>query len=372
MREEKQNQERNSHMKKLLAFLLAALLILSAGCASPSVVISQSPLPQVPAATLAPTAVPTPPENTQAANTDLVSLLSMTRKEVTALYGTGEPNPYGDISDYNETGYELYGFVCTYSKLNGVMVFYDAVPQADDAAPYYCIEDPNDPILGIMLPPGSAPFNVDGALPELDAKIIELLSKDYNANIEHIDGMYEYYKISLVKDGVQFIWRSDASDMADAQLYAQAAAPSLAGPVLVVPVLKADLETISNDIRQDGTYREESLFQSMVSIVCERCTSVEFSEDAIVEQIVNLTEVDLSEVTIEQDTPTSNRLSFPAWRLTYTTGANEDTRKNVDIYIQTDGWDYRFHTSTPIDAFADYSDFIEAWIESLELFDAGN
>jgi len=53
--------------------------------------------------------------------------------------------------------------------------------------------------------------------------------------------------------------------------------------------------------------------------------------------------------------------------ITYTTGSNEDTLANVDIYVQTGGMDYRFHTFTPVDALDTYNDIIEAWIDSLSL-----
>ena len=41
---------------------------------------------------------------------------------------------------------------------------------ADDAAPYYCTEDPADKVLGILLPPDSDPYTVSDAKASLSAE----------------------------------------------------------------------------------------------------------------------------------------------------------------------------------------------------------
>lgn len=141
------------------------------------------------------------------------------------------------------------------------------------------------------------------------------------------------------------------------------------GLVLVIPVLKDNVETVSNTDNEDGTYREELLFDGMVTVVTERVARIDYSEEAIAKQINKLNGVDASDLVVKKDDAISTKLSYPAWRITYTTGANEDTRSNVDIYIQTDEWDFRLHTSIPSDSFDDYLDNIEAWIEAIDLFD---
>ncbi len=141
------------------------------------------------------------------------------------------------------------------------------------------------------------------------------------------------------------------------------------GLVLIVPVLTDNVETVKNTKNEDGSYQEELLFDAMVSVVTERVARIEYSDEAIAKQINKLNGMDASDIIIKKDDAVSTKLSYPAWRITYTTGANEDTRKNVDIYIQTDDWDFRLHTSTPIDSVDDYSENIETWIESLDLFD---
>lgn len=41
----------------------------------------------------------------------------------------------------------------------------------------------------------------------------------------------------------------------------------------------------------------------------------------------------------------------------------------IDILIHTDHWDFRLHTSTPYDDLKDYWSTIEAWIDTLEIYD---
>ena len=165
------------------------------------------------------------PAFTEAAKTqtpainDLASVLSMTRADVTALIGQGEALPFADISDYHESAFELGGFPYVYSTY-GVMVFYDAVPQADGAVPYGCVESPGDRVLGIMLQADSPSCNVAGFQAGLSAEAISALKKEFHTETEHVTGMYEYYRIRADIGGVQYVWVSDQADMSSSALYA--------------------------------------------------------------------------------------------------------------------------------------------------------
>lgn len=151
--------------------------------------------------------------------TDITSLLSMTRKEAAALIGQGEALPFADISDYQESAFELGGFPYVYSTCGGVMVFYDAVPQAEDTVPYGCVESPDDRVLGIMLQADSS-CNVSGFQAGLSAESIFALEKEFNTKMEHVNGMYEYYRIHAEIGGIQYVWVSDDADMSNSALYA--------------------------------------------------------------------------------------------------------------------------------------------------------
>ncbi len=365
-------------MKKHLTLLLAVTLLLAAGCtptaATPISTAAATTVAPTIAATPSPTAtpVPTPSASAMGIDADLSSLLEMTREDVTALCGKGEPNPYGDISDYNETAYLLGGFPCTYTLLNGAMVFYDAQPMADDAAPYYCTEAPGDRVLGILLPTGSKPYHISGSYAALSAETQEILETQYDATIQHVNGLYEYYMLSVAVKGIQYTWCSDNANMNESELYVQltdAAAQSAGVLTLEALALTVKLKEVSSVFRKDGTYRKELLYDGTVSIVLEGVERVDSDEHSITAHILALGDSAVVPVEIKKDTAVSTLLTYPAWRATYTTGANEDTRTNVDLYIQTDSMDYRFHTSTPADDFADYSERIESWIASLALLE---
>ena len=75
--------------------------------------------------------------------------------------------------------------------------------------------------------------------------------------------------------------------------------------------------------------------------------------------------VTADDLTINDAPDVSAQMTYPAYRIEYTTGENEDKCKAVDIYVETQDWAYIFHTLTPIDSFDDYSALIDEWIGTL-------
>jgi hypothetical protein len=141
----------------------------------------------------------------------------------------------------------------------------------------------------------------------------------------------------------------------------------LTGLMLDVPVLNDRAEIVYEDVGEDGTYLEQLEWGKEVFISIQRLPRVDFNKEAVVTQIGNQNEGDTKDWTIAQDAGLSGRLSYPAWRCTYTSGADSLTKKNADIYIQTDSWDFRFGVCVPTDLYGDYSDTIEDWFASLTL-----
>ena len=368
-------------MKKLTGLLLVALLL--AGCAAPAATVAPATATPTPTATAtatpSPTATPTasvaPTASAEQPDVDLATLLGYTRKEVSTFFGAGKPTPYGDLSDYNESAYLVSGFPVTYEDAKGLMVFFDGKPMADDAAPYYCTEDPADKVLGLLLPPKSDPYNVRGVTSALTPENLATLSSKYNAQIEHVDGMYEYYKISANDGTIQYTWVSDNADMSESSLYVQTADADsqteddkITGLVLAVPALPEDkLETIGSATNSDDTYRIEAIYDGIVHIYDERVLKTDSDAASIAAKITSLNAVESTGIKVKKDSALSKKFTYPVWRVTYTTGANEDTRTNLDIYIQTDGMDYRFHTDTPSEGYNEYEAQIETWIQSLSL-----
>jgi len=58
--------------------------------------------------------------------------------------------------------------------------------------------------------------------------------------------------------------------------------------------------------------------------------------------------------------------SYPVAGAEFTTGENEDTRKNIDLFLFTDSWLFRIHTSIAADSFDEYEDQVKEWLTSLK------
>lgn len=138
---------------------------------------------------------------------------------------------------------------------------------------------------------------------------------------------------------------------------------------LEVPGLSDGAELINETNEDDGTSRTEWLYDSSVTIVSARVQCIEADAQSLETQIMDLGGMDTSKFDASIDDNLSQKFSYPVWRIRYTTGSNEDTRTNEDIYIQTDRMDYWFHTSTPSDFYEDYRETIETWIISLVFSD---
>ena len=162
-----------------------------------------------------------------------------------------------------------------------------------------------------------------------------------------------------------------------AQVTAEATPSPTVGDILApsnltlsVPALEGMADKILEKSNPDGTSQKILLYDATVGITISRVIPVGFSEDAVFAQMVDTGSTNVSDLVIAQDDAVSAALTYPAWRVTYLTGENEDTRQNTDIYIQTDAWDFYFHTDVPIDNAKDYSAVIESWIASFTLTDA--
>ena len=188
----------------------------------------------------------------------------------------------------------------------------------------------------------------------------------------HVDSVDFKYAIAEWIEAIELT--QDVSSSATASAETQPPAPETTpagslGLFMAVPVLTRNVVTVGIENREDGTYREELLFDTVVGIVIERVKRAEANEQAIARQIDSLNGTAAKDITIAKDDAVSAKVTYPAWRITYETGENEDTRSNLDIYIQTDDWDFRFHITAPADNIDDYKYAIPEWIEAVELFD---
>ncbi|MCL2434354.1 MAG: hypothetical protein FWD16_07560 [Clostridia bacterium] len=73
---------------------------------------------------------------------------------------------------------------------------------------------------------------------------------------------------------------------------------------------------------------------------------------------------------VNQNDALTQKLSYPAWRIDYVTGQNEDTRTHVAIYVGTDEWDFIADFSVAADFYEEYEAAVQGWIDSITLKDA--
>jgi len=137
-----------------------------------------------------------------------------------------------------------------------------------------------------------------------------------------------------------------------------------------IPALDETVDIISYEINPVGTYRREMLFDAMVGVTVARLEGISCNEEDIIARIINMSSTDIRDIVIIEDPSLTARLTYPAWRIAYTTGENEDTRQNTDIYVLTDEWNFYFHTAVPTDFAEEYNPIIESWIVSIGLTDA--
>lgn len=63
----------------------------------------------------------------------------------------------------------------------------------------------------------------------------------------------------------------------------------------------------------------------------------------------------------------AKRFTYPCATAEYLTGANEDTRKNVSLFIFTDLYSFEVAISLPTDAAEEYAESTREWVKSLRL-----
>jgi hypothetical protein len=107
----------------------------------------------------------------------------------------------------------------------------------------------------------------------------------------------------------------------------------------------------------------------MVYYTIEQLERAASDERSIVEAIQ---ELEASAISISNATESIEHLGllgYPCWLVTYDEGSNEDTVSCMDIYVQTDDYDYRLHSSVSADFYLDYHDEIGQRLGSVHWLD---
>ncbi len=128
-----------------------------------------------------------------------------------------------------------------------------------------------------------------------------------------------------------------------------------------------DIKTIRVAGTDDGTYIIEELFNKTIAFSTERRKSMNNVEEEYLHNLTRKIDTSAHDIEVSKDDKMSARLTYPSWKITYESGFNEDTRKCIDYYVQTEEFDYRFHTSIDSDEFDSQSHHLEAWFDNLEM-----
>ncbi|MDL2289752.1 hypothetical protein LJB83_03210, partial [Clostridia bacterium OttesenSCG-928-F22] len=122
--------------------------------------------------------------------------------------------------------------------------------------------------------------------------------------------------------------------------------------------INADLR--SSDENDQGIRADTYMYEGKVGIAIERLLPYNSSmsvEKAALEQTASFEGISKSEIETEESTVQS----YPACRLFYKTTSAGNTSWNMDLYIQTDQWDFRIHVVIPIELENDYADEVIRW-----------
>ena len=139
-------------------------------------------------------------------------------------------------------------------------------------------------------------------------------------------------------------------------------------PVLVIGQSPRGAKLVlSQEDPQAGTYRQTLEFDEVVTLTTERLVGVDHTETAVKQALSDLSGG--AQIRLSYSASLSERLGRPVYRATYATEQGGATLDNTDVYIQTDGYDYRLHISVPSDVAQSYN--VDGWVDSVDLFSAG-
>ncbi len=121
-------------------------------------------------------------------------------------------------------------------------------------------------------------------------------------------------------------------------------------------VYRLTLDTAEyEEITPDSEYMLEGLLYVRLQTF-PKVSDDAYDEQSMAERIEALEDSKIAGITLALSDEYSAQLTYPAWRIIYETGANEDAKRCEDIYFQTDTNEYRVHTSAPVDAAEGYRD----------------
>ena len=125
-----------------------------------------------------------------------------------------------------------------------------------------------------------------------------------------------------------------------------------------IPLLRS--QEAANGERID-TY----LYEGTVHISIERLKPVGINAEELVAYTALREGIDPGEIEPETDDVTGEALTYPAWRLFYKSDGEGSAYWNIDLFVLTDLWNFRLHTTMPLDD-DEHVEQVISWIYSVK------
>lgn len=134
------------------------------------------------------------------------------------------------------------------------------------------------------------------------------------------------------------------------------------------------LTNLTNQNNEDGTYLYEDMTEDGITVITN--TSYPNSQrdgqapDAYAQNFVcAIVDNDANVTDVKEDATLSSSLSYPAYRVYWESGSNEDSRQDVGVVVLTDSFTYYYGFGCPVDYYEENADFYESELDSVELID---
>jgi hypothetical protein len=151
------------------------------------------------------------------------------------------------------------------------------------------------------------------------------------------------------------------------------------GLCLEIPKFPKDAEVIDFAQNEDGVVAYTRMIDDgCLVLVVERLKNVmddgeDFTAGKVGKFVAEIEELGEDDVDVtENEEEFAELYSYPVASATYTTGENEDTRGNFDLYMFTDEWVFRIKVSISADYMENYggeSGKIKDWLYNMKLRD---
>lgn len=134
------------------------------------------------------------------------------------------------------------------------------------------------------------------------------------------------------------------------------------------------LSNLKNENNEDGSYFYEDMTEDGITIITNMCARNLQRDgqdpDAYAENFVcALIDNDAKITETKGDEKLSSSLTYPAYRIYWESGSNEDSRQAVGVVVLTDNFTYYYGYKCSVDYFEDNAEFYEDELDGIKLLD---